>query len=147
MARRAVKLHGSVDMLKVGSEIVLSTMYKPKSRTADGKTVREEVLIYPTQEKELFVFPFLDFYYEFLKALRAASLWVFVGFSFSDAPILSLIGSEATDHKKIIIVSPSATKHRNSELAEVAKASQVQAIDLELESPELHNRIAGENAS
>jgi hypothetical protein len=128
-------------MISVGkNKVIKAPFFRPGKRTAYGETVSEEVLIYPTQEKELFRFPFIDFYYEFVVALRAADLWIFMGFSFSDLPILNLVLTEATERKKIIIVSPRASQHcrgDGGELASVTNLSNVCPVDVEIGSSHL----------
>ena len=120
------KLHGSVDYIKhKDGKIVHIPFYQPGIKAADLK----EVLIYPTQEKELFQFPFIDFFYEFVRALRQTRLWVFFGFSFSDIPILRLVLTEATPGKKVLIVSPDASKICANELASLGERTNLNPVE------------------
>jgi len=108
---RVIKLHGSVDLLKMKDGSVRQTsLWGPNLKTLDGKQIEGELLIYPMREKELFGFPYQDPFWEFTKSLRDARFWFFAGFSFRDDPILRVIADQATPDKRLFVISPSATK-------------------------------------
>lgn len=139
---RIVKLHGSVDMIRLSDGSVEETsLYAEEGRTLRGQVIVEDVLIYPTQEKELFRFPFLDFFYELVQGLRSAAIWVFIGFSFTDLPILQLLESEARQDKKLVLVSPDADGLAKRELARVAEKQQICGVRAKVGDGDVLDRI------
>jgi hypothetical protein len=126
------KLHGSVDMMRLGTNTIVQTPLSFDSgarQTLRGETVTDDVVIYPTQEKVLFRFPFLDYFYELMRSLRYASIWAFFGFSFRDESVRRLVETEATSSKKILVVAPHAQDISTERLSRVSRLAHVIPID------------------
>lgn len=125
------KLHGSIDFIRLpDGSVTQSVMVDDVGRTVGGR-MGEQVLIFPTQEKELFRFPFIDFFEEFVRALREAAVWAFFGFSFTDDPIRRLVVTEALRdrrNKKILVVSPGASTVCSERLSELFPAGIIHPV-------------------
>jgi hypothetical protein len=142
------KLHGSVDFIRLpGGSVGQSLMLDDAGTTVGGRKISEQVLIFPTQEKELFRFPFIDFFEEFVRALRETPLWAFFGFSFTDEPIRRLITTEATRDKKLMVVSPDATGLCKKALPDLAKMGCLFPIDTKVGDPNFKERFVGTRTS
>jgi len=140
------KLHGSVDMLQLEDGSVVSTQqYIPGEPTFMGKAVREEVLIYPTHEKAILRYPFFDFLFEFVQALRDADIWLFLGFSFSDYPIVRLLQDEASAYKKMLVVAPDADDICKETLGVLHDSMQIVPVNGRLGDDDITQKIASKN--
>jgi hypothetical protein len=101
------KLHGSLDwrkchdgkIVKVGSE----------ERTRGSRRFSENILIYPAEKVKPEMEPFRTLHEYFVKYIGNSDSCVFIGFSFRDDYLNSII-DQYLDRKKIIIVSPNATQ-------------------------------------
>ncbi len=142
------KLHGSVDFIRLpGGSVGQSLMLNDAGTTVGGRKITEQVLIFPTQEKELFRFPFIDFFQEFVRALREATLWAFFGFSFTDEPIRRLITTEATRDKKVVVVSPDATGLCKNALPDLTEMGCLYPIDAKVGDAGFKERLLGTRTS
>ena len=102
---KLVKLHGSLDWYKVGGEIVRSLDSKrPK---IGGKTVEREQVLYPIQQKDLYIHPWYDIFRQFKQDLSKTLNWIVIGYSFNDEFIrnmfLEVFRQEKQDSRMLII--------------------------------------------
>ncbi len=139
---KIIKLHGSVDMYRMGDGTIRESEIAPAApggRTPSGTPIEEDLLIYPVHEKELFEFPFLDLFHDFAIRLRNAPLWCFVGFSFRDEPINRILRREADADKKMLVIGPSASRIANEKLSDLR--CRVIPLDVRVGDPDLQDRI------
>ncbi len=142
---KIIKLHGSVDMYRLADGSIRDTgiiSAGPKERTTSGIPIEGELLIYPVHEKELFEFPFLDFFYDFGLRLRDSPVWCFVGFSFRDDPINRILRREATDEKKMLVIGPSASHVVEKNLPDLR--GTVIPIDMSVGDPGLQDETTSQ---
>ncbi len=103
-----VKLHGSLNLyrLRDGSIAKLDQRRKKYGRTQ----VEEELMIYPIQQKDLYLYPWFDLFKQFKADLDHTKCWIFIGYSFNDEFITNMILETQKGGKKLIIVSPHASE-------------------------------------
>ena len=105
-----MKLHGSIyQFFREGS--IIKTILDPYSDAFPFKIdVQNEMMIYPTREKDILVYPYFSFF-EAFKSIRWTKLLV-IGYSFRDEPINTAIleNMKYNDKSQLIIVNPDANK-------------------------------------
>jgi hypothetical protein len=77
-----IKLHGSIDWygLADGSIVKLD---ETKSIFAKQK-VTGELMLYPLQQKDLYLYPWFDLFYRFKRDLEKTAIWLVIGYRFND---------------------------------------------------------------
>jgi hypothetical protein len=84
-----VKLHGSLDLYRLGDGTI-AKMDRPRKK--HGKSsVQEELMIYPIQQKDLYLYPWFDLFKQFKTDLDHMKNWIFIGYSFNDEFITNII--------------------------------------------------------
>lgn len=101
-----VKLHGSLDWerLENGDVIKIS----PSSFTRLKK--QGTAMLYPIQQKDLYLHPWITLFEEFKEGLRNYDTWYFVGYGFNDQYIFEIIIEALSNNisKGFIIINPRA---------------------------------------
>jgi hypothetical protein len=102
---KLVKLHGSVTWwLEDGTDTIVETEQPPSEYGA--KKFTGQVLVYPIQQKDTFVPPFLDMFYALKEGLRSHQRWLVIGYSFADDMIRSLFARSSTSNTMLVLVHP-----------------------------------------
>ncbi len=101
-----VKLHGSLNWIKVGDRIRIETMPSEAEYTVDGQRVQGEVVLYPVVGKELYRHPYLDLFRIFKKELNRTKTWVVAGYRFNDEVIRQMFIDAYSYEKKMILIHP-----------------------------------------
>lgn len=99
-----VKLHGSLDWERLENNSIIKTSQDTFSRVKKlGKA-----MIYPIQQKDLYLYPWLRLFGEFKTALRRCEKWYVIGYAFNDEFIREIFNESLTVDKKLILINPEA---------------------------------------
>jgi len=102
-----VKLHGSVNWMIEPDGTVIEEQSIP-ARSLVGRRYVRPMMIYPIQQKELYVEPYISMFLQLNRELERKTNWVVIGYSFND-PIIREIFVKNTDKtKQIVLVHPHA---------------------------------------
>lgn len=101
-----VKLHGSIDWERLEDNSIMKTSQHTFSRTKKiGKA-----MIYPIQQKDLYLHPWIRLFEEFKTGLRLSDIWYVIGYAFNDEFIREIFTEIFTEKKKLILINPDATE-------------------------------------
>lgn len=107
---RIIKLHGSINWIKdkYGNLIQkgLNESYKSIENSNESGYIKDEIMIYPLSQKQLFLSPFIQFFSYLEKELRNNKIWIVIGYSFRDIFIRNMFEKSIDTVKKIILVTP-----------------------------------------
>ncbi len=108
---RLYKLHGSITWLD-DPRYGLAELQEPpqEMRTFTGRKFRGQVMLYPIEEKTLYMEPYLTMYQMLNRELRADKAWVVVGYSFGDRVIRDIFLRNSADDSRIVLVHPRASE-------------------------------------
>ena len=101
-----VKLHGSIDWEKLEDNKIIKT----SSTTFTRAKKRGAAMLYPIQQKDLYLNPWMALFDEFKEGLLKCDHWYFVGYGFNDLFIFEIIKEALTNEKRLIIINPHAKK-------------------------------------
>jgi len=101
-----VKLHGSIDWEKLEDNKII----KISSTTFTRTKKRGAAMLYPIQQKDLYLNPWMVLFDEFKEGLLKCQHWYFVGYGFNDLFIFEIIKEALTNEKRLIIINPNAKK-------------------------------------
>lgn len=112
---RLIKLHGSTNWYKLQSgKIVKSDTQRIR---IGGEIVEGELMIYPISQKNLYLYPWLDFIKQFKNDLRLCKNWLVIGYSFNDQFITQIFLEEiAKGGHQLVMVNPDAPKIMSKKL-------------------------------
>jgi hypothetical protein len=100
-----VKLHGSLDWFGLNDGTIVKL---DRHRKIYGKRrVQGEYVLYPIQQKDLYLYPWSNLFYRFKEDLERKKTWLVIGYRFNDEFILNMF-LEAMDrhHGRLILVNP-----------------------------------------
>ncbi|HXX97838.1 MAG TPA: SIR2 family protein [Candidatus Bathyarchaeia archaeon] len=103
-----VKLRGSLDWfgLSDGTIVKLDRFQKTYSKR---EVQRGEFMIYPIQQKDLYLYPWFDLFWRFKDDLNHKKIWIVIGYRFSDEFILNIfVEALGTGDHRLILVTPNA---------------------------------------
>lgn len=109
-----IKLHGSVNWYKNNRDEIIEdspsvTLDEIKERN-ESCHVKEEVLIYPLNQKVLYISPFIQFFHFLEKELKSDKIWIVIGYSFRDIIIRNMFEKSIDKIKYILLVTPKSSK-------------------------------------
>ena len=101
------KLHGSLDWFGLTDGTIIKS--DKRRKTYAKKKVWGEFMLYPIQQKDLYLYPWFDLFYKFKDDLKHIRTWIVIGYSFNDEFIRNMFGEALSlgDHK-LILVNPNA---------------------------------------
>jgi hypothetical protein len=102
-----IKLHGSLDWFGLTDGTIVKLDKRPK--TYGKRKVQGEFMLYPIQQKDLYLYPWFKLFYRFKDDLEHTKTWIVIGYSFNDEFILNIFREALRigDHR-LILVSPDA---------------------------------------
>jgi hypothetical protein len=107
---RIIKLHGSINWIKDKDGHLIqkgfSESYQSMERSNESGYIRDEIMIYPLSQKQLYLSPFIQFFNYLEKELRSNKIWIVIGYSFRDIFIRNMFEKSIDTVKKIILVTP-----------------------------------------
>jgi hypothetical protein len=111
-AMQLVKLHGSVNWIRNRNGEVQEFGYNfsyddilPRAGSMDFK---DDVMIYPVSQKQLFINPFSQLFVVLEEELQKREIWIVIGYSFRDIVIRAL---EANKKRKLLLIHPHAKRN------------------------------------
>jgi len=115
---KLLKLHGSI-----------SWLFEPDGTIIEEQTVlgRQlvfrrfvgEMMIYPVQQKELYLEPYISMFKEFNRELKRKPIWIIVGYSFADPVIREVFIRNSDQSKRIVLIHPDAQKIKEQKLKDI----------------------------
>jgi hypothetical protein len=103
---KLAKLHGSVTWwVEEGSWAVVERD-QPPSPAYLPRRYGEQVMLYPIQQKDTFVPPYLDMFYALDVALGQSKRWLVIGYSFADDIIRAMFARSSKPDTALILVHP-----------------------------------------
>lgn len=84
-----------------------------------GRKYVEQMMIYPIQQKELYLEPYISMFKLLNSELKEKKIWIVVGYSFNDPIIREIFIRNSKKDKLIIYVHPQAQYIRNDKLKNV----------------------------
>lgn len=106
---RLVKLHGSTTWLIRKDTGEIEEKPFDIDQGADlgtGSMYKDEVVIYPLRQKQLYVDPYIQMFYLLNKELQYNKVWIVIGYSFRDPVIQNIFNDNFKDGKKMILIHP-----------------------------------------
>jgi hypothetical protein len=105
---KLVKLHGSLDWFKLGTGQIIrsSDSNRPK---IGGKIVEGEQMLYPIQQKDLYIYPWYDIFKQFKYDLSKTRNWIVIGYSFNDEFIRNMfleVFRQERQGSRMLIIHP-----------------------------------------
>lgn len=79
-------------------------------RTFTGRRFRGQVMLYPIEEKTLYMEPYLTMYQMLNRELKSDKNWVVVGYSFGDRVIRDIFIRNSEDGSRLVLIHPRATE-------------------------------------
>ncbi len=110
-----VKLHGSINWLRrKDGEIIKKGTIGPLIQQTEG-----EVMIFPIQQKDLYLFPWDIQFQDFKNELYSTSEWIVIGYAFNDEFILNVMKEVLNQPgKKLVIINPNAIQLKKQKFEE-----------------------------
>ena len=129
---KLIKLHGSLDWFqRSDGKIVKLESFKGAH---GGKKIENEMMIFPIQQKDLYLYPWYDLFRAFKLSLRKNKKWLVIGYSFNDEYIKNIFIQEFqfNDNTNFIIVSPYIEVIKNKFL-DTKKFDEIKFLELKFE--------------
>jgi len=104
---RLMKLHGSISW-QIGQDEKTVTEEQTLGYSLIGRRYIGQMMIYPIQQKELYLEPYITMFKILNSELRNKSVWIIIGYSFNDPIIREIFIQNSDDKKRIIYVHPDA---------------------------------------
>lgn len=142
---KLIKLHGSLDwFLRSDRKIVKLESYK---RKYGGKNIENEMMIFPIQQKDLYLFPWYDLFRAFKLSLIKNTYWLVIGYSFNDEYIKNIFIQEFqfNDNVNFIIVSPHIEEIKNK-FSDTKKFDKIKFLELKFEEKNIKQIVDIVNA-
>ncbi len=114
-----VKLHGSVNWFLRDDGLITEEYSVPiEGRTYGRRKFLGRMMVYPIQEKAMYLEPFFSMIHRLKRDLNNSQRWLIIGYSYNDA-ILRRIFAEHSHGRRIIIVHPRASQELAPKLQEL----------------------------
>ena len=112
-AMQLVKLHGSVNWIVNNLGEIEEHDYNESYTSISSKSatvdVKEDLMIYPLSQKELYFTPFIQFFTILDSELKQRKIWIIIGYSFRDIIIRKMYEKALESQtNKIILIHPHA---------------------------------------
>lgn len=101
-----VKLHGSIDWEKLEDGNIIKTT----SNTFTRKRKKGTAMLYPIQQKDLYLHPWITLFDQFKYGLDVCSKWYVIGYGFNDEFIFEIFKEALSSNRQLIIINPNAKK-------------------------------------
>jgi len=115
---RLFKLHGSISW-QIEPDGTVAEEQTIMGRHLLGRKFVGEMMIYPIQQKELYVEPYISMLKELNQELKTKSIWIIIGYSFNDPVIQEIFIRNSDERKRIVLIHPEAQKIKEERLANI----------------------------
>jgi hypothetical protein len=112
------KLHGSISWL-LESDGTITEEQALMGRQLLGRHFIGEMMVYPIQQKELYLEPYISMFKQLNRQLRLKPVWIVIGYSFNDPVIQEIFVRNSSEDKRIVLVHPDARKVKETRLKDV----------------------------
>jgi hypothetical protein len=114
---RLLKLHGSVSwLIEKDGTVIEETALGPSLL---GRKFIGELMIYPIEQKELYVDPYISMFVQLNRELKNKSIWVIIGYSFNDPVIREVFIRNSDETKRIVLLHPDAQNVKEQRLMNI----------------------------
>lgn len=103
---KLVKLHGSVTWWVEEGTWITIEKDQPPNKAYTPRKFGEQVMLYPIQQKDTFVPPYLDMFYALNESLRRHTKWLVIGYSFADDILRGMFARSSMPNTKLVLVHP-----------------------------------------
>jgi len=110
-----VKLHGSVSWMIEPDGNITEEEAIP-ARSFVGRKYLGPMMIYPIQQKELYVEPYISMLLQLNRELKKKTNWFVIGYSFNDPVIREIFMKNSDKTKEIVLLHPHANDIANQKL-------------------------------
>jgi len=124
---RLFKLHGSISWL-IEPDGTTTEEQSILGRSLVGRRFVGEMMIYPVEQKELYLEPYISMFKPLNHELERKSIWVIIGYSFNDPVIREVFLRNSDERKRIVLVHPSAQEVKYQRLNEI-KCKEFHLLD------------------
>ena len=108
---RLFKLHGSITWYMDDYGRLTEQRVPPQGmRTVTGRKFTGQVMLYPLEEKDLFVEPYQTMFLMLNRELAAAKHWIVVGYSFGDRILRNIFIQNSRPETNLVLLHPNASK-------------------------------------
>jgi len=108
---RLFKLHGSITWYMDDYGRLTEQRVPPQGmRTVTGRKFTGQVMLYPLEEKDLFVEPYQTMFLMLNRELAAAKHWIVVGYSFGDRILRDIFIQNSRPETILLLLHPNASK-------------------------------------
>ena len=106
------KLHGSLDWTK---EVSSGKILRERSSIYSPVETKGEVMLFPIQQKDLYLHPWFTLFQDLKIGLSTAQKWYVIGYAFNDEFICNTFQESLVDDpsKILILINPEANKIKN----------------------------------
>jgi len=111
-----IKLHGSLNWL-LEPDSTVTEQEALQSESFLGRKYIRPMMIYPIQQKELYVEPFISMFTLLNRVLMERKNWIIIGYSFNDAVIKEIFLRNSGVNKNIIYLHPHSDEILNRNLS------------------------------
>lgn len=115
---RLFKLHGSVSWLLENDGTVTEEQIL-MGRQLVGRQFVGEMMVYPIQQKELYLEPYISMLKQLNFQLKSKSIWIVVGYSFNDPIIQAIFAMNSNEKKRMVLLHPQAKEVKEKRLKDV----------------------------
>ena len=105
-----IKLHGSLDWFGLDNGVIVKL--DSRRATYGKRKVKGELMLYPIQQKDLYLHPWFNLFHRLRQDLQDTKIWLVIGYNFNDEFIRNVF-IEALERKevhKLILVTPRAAE-------------------------------------
>lgn len=106
---KLLKLHGSISWL-VEPDNTITEEQTVGGQQLVGRDFIGELMVYPIQQKELYLEPYVSMLKQLNFELKTKPIWIIVGYSFNDPVIQEIFVKNSDEGKKILLLHPQAQK-------------------------------------
>jgi hypothetical protein len=103
---KIVKLHGSISWYLRDDGIIAEYADGKPSSTWEAEKLREQIMLYPVEEKAMYEEPYIVLLNQFRQDLKSTPKWLFIGYSFNDPFLRRMMEYCSDDTKRIIVIHP-----------------------------------------
>jgi len=114
---RLLKLHGSISWRVEEDGTVIEDTTRGESLM--GRKYVGELMIYPIEQKELYVNPYISMFLDLNRELKNKSIWIIIGYSFNDPVIREIFIRNSDETKRIVLIHPHAKRVKEQRLGNI----------------------------
>jgi SIR2-like domain len=140
---KLVKLHGSLDWFKLADWTIVKAHPGKKPNEYGKLLVEEEQMLYPIQQKDMYLYPWFDFLKQFKADLHKEKNWIVIGYRFNDEFIrnivLDVLKMDKNKNHILILIDRNANDIVEEKLG--GKRSNIQPIEAEFGKDKINSEV------